>query len=114
MRHTTLTALFLTVFGLFGNAQPAAQGATPGGNGQGPVAPAIAGQTMGDPASLSGGRITGDIIDNKGEALEAVTVTLLRVGDSARVKETVTNKGGHFVLSEVADGKYMVLASFVG
>ncbi len=100
MRHITLTALFLTIFGLFSNAQPAAQGATPGTNAQGPAAPAVAGQTIGDPASLSGGRITGDIIDNKGQALEAVTVTLLRVGDFARVKETVTNKGGHFVLSD--------------
>src|SRR5579863_168287 len=103
MRHLTLTAFFLTLFGLFANAQPGAGGANE---------PAVRG--AGDTAALFGGRITGDIIDNKGEALEAVTVTLLHSGDSARIKETVTSKGGHFFFSDVADGKYLIVASFVG
>ncbi len=53
-------------------------------------------------------------MDDKGLSLEAVTVALLRAGDSVRVKETVTNKAGHFVFSDVPDGKYLILASFVG
>lgn len=102
MRHITLTALVLTLFGLFAKAQPITQ--TAGGEGA----------SADDPAAVFGGRITGDIIDSKGEALEAVNVTLMHAGDSVRVKETVTNKGGHFFFSDVADGKYMILASFVG
>jgi len=88
MRHITLTMLLLTFLGLFAKAQPGVQGAI-------------------EPAALSGARISGNIIDDKGMALEAVTVTLLRAADSGRVKETVTNKAGHFVFSDVSAGKYL-------
>ncbi len=95
MRHISLTAILLTLFAIFAKAQPSAGGTN-------------------DPALLSGGRISGNIIDDKGQALEAVTVTLQKAADSSRIKETVTNKAGHFVFSDVPDGKYLVLATFVG
>jgi iron complex outermembrane recepter protein len=120
MRHITLTALLLTFFGFFANSQPSAQGAgTQGAGAQGggsPGATALGAGARGanDPAAIFGGRISGNVMDDKGQTLEAVTVTLLHAGDSVRVKETVTNKAGHFVFSDVPDGKYLILTSFVG
>src|SRR5580704_1595690 len=108
MRHLTLTAFFVTLFGLFTNAQPGA-GVANETAGRGGNERSVRGAE--DTAVLFGGRITGDVIDNKGDALEAVTLTLLHAGDSIRVKETVSNKGGHFVFSDVADGKYMIVAT---
>ena len=90
-----LMVFFLTCVGLTGMAQP-----TP---------PKTSG-TMAE----SAGRISGNIMDDKGQALEAVTVALLNAADSSRIKETVTNKAGHFGFSDVAVGKYLVLASYVG
>jgi iron complex outermembrane receptor protein len=96
MRRTiTLTAILLTLSGFFANAQPNVRG-------------------ISEPGSPSGGRISGNIMDDKGQSLEAVTVALLHADDSSRIKETVTNKAGHFAFSEVPDGKYLVLASSVG
>src|SRR5579863_1342467 len=135
MRHITLTALLLTLFGFFANAQPSAQGAgaqgvgsqgagTHGGGSQGAGTHRGGSQEAGaqgagahgesDPAALFGGRISGNVMDDKGQTLEAVTVVLLHAGDSVRVKETVTNQAGHFVFSDVPDGKYVILTSFVG
>jgi iron complex outermembrane receptor protein len=96
MRHRiVLTAILLIFIGLFAGAQPAVQRAP-------------------QPVTLSGGKISGNIIDDKGQSLEAVTVVLLKAEDSSRVKETATNKAGHFVFSGLADGKYLILSSFVG
>src|ERR1700722_1510464 len=107
MRHITMTAILLTLFGLFSNAQsnvqPAAQ----------PNAQPSA-QASAEKAEPSGGKISGIIIDDKGLSLESVTVALLSAVDSSRIKETVTNKAGRFAFSEVPDGKYLVLATFVG
>jgi hypothetical protein len=96
MRHRiTLTALLLIFVGLFTVAQPTAPKAA-------------------EPNQLFAGRISGNIIDNKGLFLEAVTVALLNAGDSSRIKETVTNKAGRFAFTELPDGKYLILASSVG
>jgi outer membrane receptor protein involved in Fe transport len=90
-----MIAFLLTFLGLAGQAQP-----TPP-------------KTAGTLAEL-GGRISGSVMDDKGQAMEAVTVALLNASDSSRIRETVTNKAGHFGFSDVADGKFLVLASFVG
>src|ERR1700683_5130026 len=96
MRHRiVLTAILLIFIGFFAGAQPAVQ-------------------RVAEPATLSGGKISGNIIDDKGLSMEAVTVVLLKAGDSSRIKETATNKAGHFVFSGLADGKYLILSSFVG
>ena len=96
MRHRiTLTAFLLIFIGLYTEAQPTAPKAT-------------------GPAALFAGKISGNIIDDKGLTLEGVTVALLSAADSARIKETVTNKAGHFIFTELPDGKYLILASSVG
>src|ERR1700722_17606735 len=90
-----LTALLLIFTGLVAGAQPTILKTT-------------------GPAALFGGKISGNIIDDKGQFLEAVTVSLLKATDSSRIRETVTNKAGHFVFTELQDGKYLLLASSVG
>jgi iron complex outermembrane receptor protein len=102
-----MTAILLTLFGLFSNAQPSIQPAAQ------PNAQPNA-QASTERAEPSGGKISGIIIDDKGLSLESVTVALLSAGDSSRIKETVTNKAGRFAFSEVPDGKYLILATFVG
>ena len=96
MRHRiTLTALPLIFIGLLAGAQPTAFKAA-------------------GPTVLFAGKISGNIIDDKGQSLEAVTVALLKASDSSRIRETVTNKAGHFAFTELPDGKYLLLASSVG
>src|ERR1700722_10953455 len=90
-----LTALLLIFTGLVAGAQPTILKTT-------------------GPAALFGGKISGNIIDDKGQFLEAVTVSLLKATDSSRIRETVTNKRGDFVFTELQDGKYLLLASSVG
>jgi hypothetical protein len=71
-------------------------------------------QAQTPPNPTSPNKISGTIKDDKGQVLEAVTVTLLSARDSSRVRETVTGKTGHFGFSDVPAGKYLVLASSVG
>ena len=59
-------------------------------------------------------KIEGNIKDEKGQPIEAVTITLLQAKDSGRLKETVTSKTGHFVFDNLPAGKYLVSASSVG
>jgi Carboxypeptidase regulatory-like domain len=91
----TITAFLLIFFGLIAGAQPAPKKAS-------------------DISAELAGRISGNIMDDKGQSLEAVTVALLNAGDSTRIRETVTNKAGHFVFSDVQTGKYLLLATSVG
>ena len=96
MRHRiTLTVLPLIFIVLFAGAQPTVFKAA-------------------GPAALFAGKISGNIIDDKGQSLEAVTVALLKAADSGRIRETVTNKAGHFAFTDLPDGKYLLLASSVG
>ena len=59
-------------------------------------------------------KIEGNIKDEKGQPIEAVTITLLQAKDSGRLKETVTSKTGHFAFNDVPAGKYLIIASSVG
>jgi hypothetical protein len=65
-------------------------------------------------AQTSTGKIDGTIKDEKGQPIEAVTVTLLQAKDSGRLKETVTGKTGHFAFDNIPAGRYLVTASSVG
>jgi hypothetical protein len=65
-------------------------------------------------AQTAAGKIDGTIKDEKGQPIEAVTITLLQAKDSSRLKETVTNKTGHFAFDNLPAGKYLVSASSVG
>lgn len=67
-----------------------------------------------DAANESAGRISGTVMDERGEALESVTVTLFEAADSSRMRETVTNKAGRFGFSDLPVGRYVIEASFVG
>ncbi len=62
----------------------------------------------------SDAKVAGTIADAKGQAIEAVTITLLQAKDSSRLKAAVTDKTGHFRFDHVPAGRYLVLASSVG
>lgn len=64
--------------------------------------------------SISAFNITGRIVDNTGEPLIQASVRLLNPKDSVQVKGTVTNDKGRFTLSSVANGTYILEASYVG
>lgn len=59
-------------------------------------------------------KIDGTIKDEKGQPLEAVTITLLQAKDSSRLQEVATGKTGHFAFDNLPAGKYLVSASSVG
>jgi iron complex outermembrane receptor protein len=59
-------------------------------------------------------KISGTIKDEKGQPIEAVTITLLQAKDSSRLKEVATGKTGHFAFDNLPAGKYLVSASSVG
>jgi iron complex outermembrane recepter protein len=59
-------------------------------------------------------KISGVIKDEKGQPIEAVTITLLQAKDSSRLKEVATGKTGHFAFDNLSAGKYLVSASSVG
>jgi len=94
-QKVTLTAVLAILIATVGRTQPTPLRAT-------------------DLAAESAGRISGNIIDDRGQAMESVTVSLLQAADSGRVRETVTNKAGHFGFSDLPVGKYVIAASFVG
>lgn len=110
MRHRILlTAVLLAFLAPFVQAQPSPR------KGSGDAVRQAARQGNGSDSTIElSGRISGDVMDEKGLALEAATVALLRAADSSRFRETVTNKAGHFVFSDVPAGKFLVLASSVG
>src|SRR6185312_3966238 len=91
----TLLVLLLSALGPIARSQPSA--------------PKVGGSDLESP-----GRVSGIVLDEKGQSLEAVTVALLQATDSSRIKETVTNKAGRFGFAEVPAGRYLVRASFVG
>ena len=59
-------------------------------------------------------KLTGITRDAKGQPIESATITLLNAQDSAKVRATVTDKGGKFAFDHVPAGKYLVMASSVG
>lgn len=58
--------------------------------------------------------IKGKIKDDKGKALAAATVSLLKTKDSALVKTELTDANGAFEFANVAEGSYLVESSSVG
>jgi iron complex outermembrane receptor protein len=60
------------------------------------------------------GRITGNVSDQSGKALQSVTISLLKSKDSSLVKAGATSKDGGFSFEEVSEGNYILLASSVG
>jgi iron complex outermembrane receptor protein len=58
--------------------------------------------------------VNGKVKDADGKLLQNATVSLLKEKDSSVVKLSVTNEKGQFVFESIANGKYLISASFVG
>jgi iron complex outermembrane recepter protein len=101
---TLITVFFLTAVLAVANLSVFAQ-AVPG-----KVVEAIPGKA----AQIKPGKIEGLVKDEKGQPLEAASVTLLSARDSSRVRQTVTDKTGHYEFVRVSAGKYLVSGSSVG
>ncbi len=66
------------------------------------------------PAAKPQGKITGSIVDDKGQPAAFVNTGLLRVKDSAVVKGAITNDAGGFTFANVANGNYIIRVNAVG
>jgi iron complex outermembrane receptor protein len=61
------------------------------------------------------GKVTGNIKDGgQQKIIDAASVSLLKSKDSSLVKIAITDKEGNFVIENVKDGAYLVLATSVG
>ena len=60
------------------------------------------------------GTILGRIIDQSGQPLEYVTVTLHRAKDSVLVKGALSDASGKYDFAALKNGAYIVMASQVG
>jgi len=58
--------------------------------------------------------VTGRVVDSNENPLSFVTVLLLKAGDSTFVSGTATNSEGRFLLDNIAQGNYVLKASFIG
>jgi iron complex outermembrane receptor protein len=65
-------------------------------------------------AQAISGKIDGVVKDEKGQPVEAASVTLLNAKDSTRSRQTVTDKNGHYAFEHIPGGSYLVSASSVG
>lgn len=59
-------------------------------------------------------KITGQIKDEAGKPVAAATVTLLKAADSSLVKVAVSEAGGNYEFTGMAQGNYLVSVSSVG
>ncbi len=59
-------------------------------------------------------KIDGIVGDEAKKPLFAATLTLLDARDSSTVKQTVSDKQGHFQFDQIREGRYLVRASSVG
>lgn len=62
----------------------------------------------------SSGILTGNVLDEKGKALEGATVQLISFADTAAVWSTLTDKNGYFSFQRLLFGYYKLRFSFVG
>jgi iron complex outermembrane recepter protein len=60
------------------------------------------------------GKISGNVIDDKQNSVEAATVTLLRNKDKGLSKVGVTDKAGSFEFENIAEGEYIVSVTAAG
>ncbi len=60
------------------------------------------------------GTISGNILNEKNQALSFATVLLLKAGDSTLVKSSVSNDKGGFIFEELPAGRYLISVSSVG
>lgn len=60
------------------------------------------------------GKITGKVLDEKGETVAAATVVLLNPGDNSLVRSAITDDKGIFVLEDNATGTYQLKITTLG
>jgi iron complex outermembrane recepter protein len=61
------------------------------------------------------GKVTGSIKDGgQQKIIDAASVSLLKAKDSSLVKVAITDAAGNFILENVKDGTYLVLATSIG
>ncbi|WP_462219742.1 carboxypeptidase-like regulatory domain-containing protein, partial [Ferruginibacter sp.] len=61
------------------------------------------------------GKVTGSIKDGgQQKIIDAASVSLLKAKDSSLVKVAITDSAGNFVVENVKDGAYLVLATSIG
>lgn len=65
-------------------------------------------------ASIQAQKITGNVKDEQGKALNGATISLKKVTDSALVKLGATNSNGQYSFSDIANGKYFVAITYIG
>lgn len=58
--------------------------------------------------------VTGTIVDEADQPLPAATVRLVTAKDSTYVNATTTRDNGRFAIRGIADGRYKLIASYVG
>jgi hypothetical protein len=60
------------------------------------------------------GILMGNVLDEKGNALELATIQLITSADSLQTRSVVTDKNGGFQISNIAFGYYRLKISYVG
>ena len=60
------------------------------------------------------GKASGVILDETQKPIESASVSLLKATDSAVLKTVVSDKEGHFILSDLQKGRYLVSVTAVG
>ncbi|MDP9077150.1 MAG: TonB-dependent receptor [Bacteroidota bacterium] len=65
-------------------------------------------------ATVAQGQVSGTLTDNNGSPIPFATVVLLKSADSAMVRSTLSDEKGHFALSAVPSGTYMIKMSGIG
>jgi hypothetical protein len=65
-------------------------------------------------AQAQTGTLTGNILDERGKALESVSIQLISFRDSTNIKHSLTDKAGLFNLADITFGYYKLRLSYVG
>jgi iron complex outermembrane recepter protein len=65
-------------------------------------------------AQVTGGKVTGKVIDGNTKTVEAASITLHKATDSSVAKMSVANKEGKYQFENVTEGNYFVSISAVG
>src|SRR5205814_8551874 len=60
------------------------------------------------------GKISGSVKDEAGKGIDAATISLYRIKDSALVKVSVFNKQGDFDFEKLANGSYTIGITAIG
>jgi outer membrane receptor protein involved in Fe transport len=65
-------------------------------------------------AQVKGGKIGGSVVAENQKAVQSATIAILKAADSSIIKTGVADQNGKFEISDVPEGKYLVMISAVG